>query len=117
MAGIDEGEIRVCPNHPDYQVPLIWTFSFPGAEYWCPYCGYTGGVMGGGGSVEVRTLELNEREKKYNELSEEYLHAKGVECCVGLMWEGKEIHPDDLPDAEKDRLDKIRREWKYQVKV
>ena len=44
--------IKICGNHEDYPVPLIWTFAFNGSEYWCPYCGFNGGMFGTGKNVE-----------------------------------------------------------------
>ena len=55
-------EIKICENHPEFEVPLIWTFAFNGAEYWCPYCGQNSGMLGAGEDVE-ETPELKERLK------------------------------------------------------
>lgn len=46
-------QIKVCTNHEEYLVPLIWTFRFHGAEYWCPYCGYQSGMFGAGTIVSA----------------------------------------------------------------
>ena len=40
--------MKICDRHDEYEVPLIWTFAFSGCEYWCPYCGNKGGMMGTG---------------------------------------------------------------------
>lgn len=107
-------DIRICSNHQEYQVPLIWTFSFPGAEYWCPYCGYTAGMFGAGERV-ARTPELEGRLMQYKEFSSEYLHAIGVRVCVGTTWKGRIIHPDELPQEEKDRLNEVVKNWEYEI--
>jgi hypothetical protein len=42
-----DDEIKVCDcGDDDVLTPLLWTFKFPGAEYWCPRCGYTAGMLG-----------------------------------------------------------------------
>ena len=109
-------EIKICARHQDYQVPLIWTFSFPGAEYWCPYCGFRGGMFGSGMDFD-ETSELIKRKETYEKSSKEYLHAQGVTCCSKTKWKGKYIKPGDLPQEEKDRLEKIRDEHKYEVPI
>lgn len=111
----DEKEVKICSNH-GYQVPLIWTFAFDGSEYWCPHCGFTGGMFGSGESV-TETQELFERKKKYKELSMEYLDALTTFACQSLEFDGKRISPKDLPQEEKDRLRAIIDAWKYEVKV
>ena len=104
-------EIRICEEH-DEEVPLIWTFAFAGAEYWCPFCGYTGGMFGSGMIVK-ETPEIVRRGKYYRQLSKEFLDAKSTIACSSLVWKGKEISPDDLPQEEKDRVDKVASSWKY----
>ncbi len=109
-------EIRICRDH-DYEVPLIWTFAFNGAEYWCPYCGVNLGMMGAGIRVKA-TEELLTRLEKYEKASEEYLRAKSISVCVGMECEGKQIHPDDLPQEEKDRVEAILKAgWEYEREV
>lgn len=109
-------EIRICSNHQDYEVPLIWTFSFPGSEYWCPYCGSHGGMFGTGKRVPL-TDELAQRQINYKTISDDYLHAIGVRVCSGTIWKGEIIRPENLPQAEKDRLNKIVEDWKYEVRI
>ena len=58
-----EKEIKICSNHTE-QIPLIWTFAFPGAEYWCPYCGFTGGMFGSGENVP-ETPALLQKAKEW----------------------------------------------------
>ena len=111
-----EKEIKICYKHQNYQTPLIWTFAFRGAEYWCPYCGFTGGMLGSGIMVN-ETPKLIKRKKGYEELHKEYLHAQGVTYCIETKWKDKFIKPEDLPQEEKDRLKEIRNEYKYEVKI
>jgi hypothetical protein len=111
-----ENDIKICPNHQEYQVPLIWTFAFSGAEFWCPYCGYKSGVLGAGKYIPS-TPELQERHRRYKIYSDEYLHAVGIQICVSTMWEGTRIPPHELPQAEKERLHKVIMDWKSNVKI
>lgn len=108
--------MKICDNHPEYKVPLIWTFAFRSCEYWCPFCGFTGGMMGSGHHVGT-TYELKRRYVAYKKFSNDFLHATGVQVCVSTEWEGKQIPPDELPDHEHQRLQKIRDEWKYGVEI
>lgn len=113
-------EIRICDNHPEYQVPLIGTFAFMGAEYWCPYCGYNAGMFGAGEFIEVGPEELEAlttRHMKYIEISKEFLHATGTACCSSLVYEGERMSPDELPAKEKNRLCKVREYWQYGIKA
>jgi hypothetical protein len=77
MAALQEGEIRVCGNHPDYRVPLIWTFKFDHKEFWCPYCGYTAGMFGAG-EIIVTNADINARGKKYAEAVHDFLSSDDV---------------------------------------
>ena len=74
----DKGQIKICGNHQEYQVPLIWTFKFHGAEFWCPYCGYVSGMFGAGINV-TETEELKERLAKFEEATIPYLSDRGNE--------------------------------------
>lgn len=105
-------KIIICRNHPEYQVPLIWTFAFRGAEYWCPYCGSTSGMLGAGDRVDA-TDELQDRLKAFEKISDEFLHATGVLICSSMEFEGRQITYEELPDNEKDRLKVVRENWKY----
>ena len=109
-------KIKICSNHEEYQVPLIWTFSFPGAEYWCPHCGYINGMFGAGEEVD-ETSELKKRLELFKKFSEGYLDAKGTQVCDRTKWKGKYIKPVDLPDEEKHRLINIVADWKYNIKI
>ncbi len=105
-------KIRICEQH-EKRVPLLSTMMFPGAELWCPYCGFSCGIFGGGVSVEA-TPELESDKKMWIKKTDEYRHAMGVQICYATTWEGKKIDPKDLPQKEKDRLAKIIVEWRYE---
>ena len=109
-------EIKICENHPEFEVPLIWTFAFNGAEYWCPYCGQNSGMLGAGEDIE-ETPELKERLKIYKKYSKKFLHANAILVCAETKYKGEWIKPKDLPRKEIDRLAKIREDWKYEVKL
>lgn len=36
------GDVRTCPIDGE---PVVFTFKFPGSEYYCPTCGWHGGVF------------------------------------------------------------------------
>ena len=109
----DKKEIRICSRHHN-QIPLIWTFAFNGSEYWCPYCGANYGMLGAGEMVES-TMDLKRAAVKWRQSTTEYLDAKSTNNCSELEWEGKMISPHDLPDEEKERVQKVINEWKYEA--
>ncbi len=63
--------IKICERH-DKQVPLIWTFRHPYAEYWCPFCGYKEGMFGAGIDVPI-TDELKAELVIWKTKAEAYL--------------------------------------------
>lgn len=102
--------IKICEKH-DYKVPLIWTFSFPGAEYWCPYCGYSAGMMEAGKDVPVTELLIG-RRTIYTEATESYLRANGTRACSGFA-DGdskRRVSADISPDMLQE-LSKLSGEW------
>jgi len=109
-------EIRICTSHQDeLRTPLVWTFAFNGAEYWCPYCGKNEGMMGAGERVKSTAI-LRNRLKRFKKLSKDFLDAKCSQVCNSMMWEGKRITPDQLPQEEKDKRQKAIDDWKYEQK-
>lgn len=64
-------EIRICGNH-EKEVPLIWTFKFAGAEYWCPACGHNCGMFGAGVKVPV-TDDLKESADEWKKKATPFL--------------------------------------------
>ena len=112
--------MKICPDHLENKTPLLWTFAFIGAEYWCHHCGYTAGMLGAGIDVDS-TKELEEKLEKLKQSKEdgnigEYLHAHGVTCCSETKFNDEWIKPEDLPQEEKDRLAKIR-EQDYPIEI
>ena len=63
-------KIKVC--NCDEKTPLLWTFKFDGAEYWCPRCGYTSGMFGAGIDIES-TPELEQSLIDWKGKSKPYL--------------------------------------------
>ena len=108
--------ILICENHKAYPTPLLSTMAFRHCELWCPFCGRKLGMFDGGTDTEW-TQQLQDRHDKYKENYSEYLHACGLTYAVGTMWKGERVHPDDLPDEEKERLKNIRENgWKEKIK-
>jgi len=69
MFGSSNDEMKVCHNDG---TPLIFTFKFPGAEYWCPCCGYRSGMLGAGKNVPV-TFALKREKVKWRNKAKPYL--------------------------------------------
>lgn len=107
--------INICYNHPDNLVPMISTFAFSGAELWCPYCGATVGAMGG--KRVIMTKELKDSESWWRDITREFLMAQSTFTCSSLIYEGKRIAPNQLPENEIKRRRKIISEYVYQGKV
>ena len=111
--------ISICYGHEEYVTPLVHTYAFNGAEYWCPYCGQIYGMM----STERidNTKQLQKRKDQYtkytNRGDEAFLHAKGILVCISTMWKGKRVKPEELPKTENKRLEKIRKAWSYNRKI
>ena len=111
-------QIILCDKHWHYQTPMIRTLAFMGAELWCPYCGNSTGWPFGEYAVEDVTEELKNRLAVYEVAARDYLLAYGIMTCVKTLWEGQWIKPEDLPQAEKDRLAAIREKgWKTEQKA
>lgn len=112
----EDDEIRICTSHQkELRTPLIWTFAFPGAEYWCPYCGKNEGMLGAGEIVKS-TPTLRNLLKRFKKLSKAYLDARAFRCCDQLKHDGKWIKPDQLPQEIKDQHEKAISEWRYKQK-
>ena len=68
----DEDEVTVCDTH-DTDVQLIWTFSFPYKEFWCPACGATYGMMGAGRDAIWNWRIHNQYIKDLKNLPKEFI--------------------------------------------
>lgn len=106
------GDIKVCEQHQERVTPLIWTFVFPGAEYWCPWCGYPSGMLGAGKSVPP-TPELKQRALEDEEVSKDYLRAVGTHAAIEVKFKDKWVKPGDLPQDEQDQQAAAIAAWKY----
>lgn len=95
---------------------LRLTYTFPGAEYWCPYCGYTGGFLGSGEDVE-RTPELEKEKEKWATKSRPYLRAIGRKVCTSFIYNNKRITYTELPQEEKDKDNEIIKNWQHEAKT
>lgn len=104
--------IKVCSEHQDEEVvPLIWTFAFPGAEYWCPGCGWSMGMLGAGENVEW-TQELQDRLDEYKKATRQYLRGNGLLVCSKTKYKGKWIDPSELPLKSRQFWQKKAQSWK-----
>ena len=109
--------MKICFEHRDYEVPLIYTFAWNFSEYWCPYCDKHEGVLGAGGDI-LETKELIKRGKLFKKATEEYRDARSTLICSETMWKGKRVKPSELPKEEIERLKKIvDKGWKLNIKV
>ena len=109
-------EIKICESHQYYETPLIWTYAFMGAEYWCPHCGNTSGMLGAG--IEItETKELTKRHQAFIKYSSDYLHACGLSYASETMWKGKRIKPNKLPKYEIEKNRKIIEDWQHNIKI
>jgi hypothetical protein len=43
----------------------------------------------------------------------DYLFAVGYRSASQVMWRGEWMHPMEIPLKERQRLDQVRKEWKY----
>lgn len=97
-------EIMICNSH---EAPLIWTFTFPGAEYFCMAGNHAGGMFGAGKRVEA-TPELMEQyhlfKRRWGQLSKHiaigrFWRKDCAKCDVG----NGEYHIQHLTEDEKRR--------------
>lgn len=100
--GRHDTEIMVCNTH---ETPLIWTFKFPYAEYYCMSGNHSGGAFGTGKTVpstpELIALRISER-KIWDSLS--------PHIAIGRFWrkdcpkcttDGDNYHLKHMTDQEK----------------
>lgn len=108
--------IKICNDHLEYKVPLISTFAFRGAEYWCPYCGYINGCLGAGENVKATKILL-ERLNKYEKLSDKYLSAHALlKGGAYIEYKGKITPAEELPQSIIDNHKKNLK-WEYRKKI
>lgn len=107
-------KLRACHKHPQRKTPLIWTFAFPGAEYWCPYCGYHSGMFGAGEWIPS-TLELEGIAMGDEAAARPYLAAYSFLSCSEMLYNRQWIFPDQLPQQEKEKYIAIIAAWEYPI--
>lgn len=110
-----EKTIKVCQGHQDRQTPLMFTMAFPGAEYWCPWCGYIAGMLGAGESVE-ETEQLTKLAEADAEYARPYIRAIAMRSADQVKHNGEWIKPRELPDEVKAANAKIIADWRYRSK-
>lgn len=109
------GTIKICSQHRHYQVPLIWTFAFIGAEYWCPHCGCTGGMLGAGENSPM-TPELLALQQTFTRLSKPYLKGlafTGRSGAEAVKHNGEWVKPEDLPAETRAAHEAAVAAWQY----
>ena len=110
-----QDKIKICSDHQDKEeTPLIWTFAFMGAEYWCPFCGDTRGMLGAGENVPT-TKRLKDRLANYKKLSSQYLRGNALLICASTKYKGEWIKPSELPPKSKAFWKKKSEEWEYGI--
>jgi len=115
LSGANKETIIICSDHQgEIEVPLIWTFMNPGCEYWCPYCGFSGGMLGSGSCVP-ETSELKGRLQDYENFSQEYRHARACQVASQVKHNDEWIDPKDLPTDVKAKHAQVIADWKYGV--
>lgn len=107
--------IRVCTEHKKH-VPLIFTMAFPGANYWCPGCGATMRVPDKDAKVELTAALEKLRDKNLEETKEYLAAASVINTDKRVLFGGRRINKEDLPQEEKDRLQKIVDDHKFPIK-
>ena len=115
MTASQSTEIKVCRDHQEQEVtPLIWTFAFRGAEYWCPFCGDSSGMMGAGENVES-TPELVERLAEYKKRSRQYLRGNSLLVCSETKYRGKWMKFSEMPAKAQAFWRNKAKQWEYKV--
>lgn len=106
-------EIRICSYHQDKErTPLIWTFAFNGAEYWCPACGANYGMLGAGESVKS-TKKLVDRLKKYKQESRQFLRGNSLIICAKTKYRGVWMTFSEMPKKAQTFWRNKAKSWVY----
>ena len=77
--------MKICDRGHIQTVPLLFTFKFPGAEYWCPICGANFDVFGSGETVDG-TPEPDRRHEVLEAHCHDYLSSRDA-TYLGLTEE------------------------------
>lgn len=93
-----KNEMAICQRckYDDKIIPLISTMVFPGAEFWCPYCGNSTGMRGRVASTKV-TKSLQCVHDIYRAHANRYLGAKGDLSCSAKEIDNKRVNREDFP--------------------
>lgn len=105
-------EIRICREHEN-EIPLIWTFAFDGAEYWCPYCGQNYGMLGAGIKIE-ETEELKKAAKYWKKKTNQFLQAQSTLSCEAKLIKGVWVNRKDIPLTIIEKAKKIVNNFRYE---
>lgn len=105
--------IKICPNHQDKEkTPLIWTFAFIGAEYWCPACSYLSGMLGAGDDVP-ETKILKNRLKRYKKMARQFLRGNSLLCCHSFKYKGERVKFKEMSKRFQTFWINKSKSWKY----
>lgn len=107
-------KIKICSRHQNYKTPLIWTFAFPYAEYWCPACGAHEGMLGAGENVPW-TWRLHHKYLKYKNASKRFLRANVILVCAYFRYKGKDIKPEEMPEKLRKYYEREAKNWRYRI--
>lgn len=91
--------INICHRDHENEVPLIFTFAFPGAEFWCPVCGFKCGMFG---VIEMvpATEKLDKLEIAYRDRATPYLNYMSSKAGARIEDENGNLVPYEAPPAE-----------------
>jgi hypothetical protein len=109
---LEDNEVQICGCHPERPTQMIWTFAFPGWEYWCPACGAGGGMFGTGEDVKW-TWAIHHRYLKDLKRTKRYLQAMGSFGCSSLKYHGEWITPKEMPEKLRNYYKGIINRFKY----
>lgn len=111
-------KISVCPEHQDYQVPMISTMAFPGAELWCPYCGHDTGCPFGDDLELPITPELKKRYMWYKSKSRKYIRAiASRSCSLFKLSKTQTVKPEDIPQEMQAKFQQEIDKYKFEIKM
>jgi len=108
----------ICPKHKEeYKTVMVQTLAFKEAEAWCPFCGHTAAMPLGEYDTEEDTPQLQEMFIRYKHYAQQYLYAMSTKNGYKVEHEGEKIAPEDLPEEEKERIEKLIESWEYGKRV
>jgi hypothetical protein len=103
-------EIKACE---DCRVPLIFTFSFVGKEWWCANCGRVETYFNGQPYIK-KTKKVESMLNKMKKENSNYLRAEGIlnGGAYATEYKGKKVEIKDLPESFIRKLKKDLKLWK-----